>query len=281
MILNEVGYSDLAPLLHYIYHGEVQIHHSQINDFLRTATLLQIRGLAGGDKSEDQALGVPAPSSLVQNSTASSTTTSTTTTTTTKNGNGIEGSPPPLSTPTVSKSESPAPAGTPTPSQEDEDTPSTEAPAVKRPRLLNSVGSSEDSPPSPPNRNQSSPPTSIAPPHLPGLGAGLPPIPPHPVLPLPLSIPSSMSILPPVSSSLGLHRPPSISRSSPLSAAHIFPQTTTTQSEDTSDTCASDRSEDRTRHDHDIDDDHESSLEKMSGLANMATFKGLFYHINF
>ncbi|KAK3851498.1 hypothetical protein Pcinc_041862 [Petrolisthes cinctipes] len=57
IILNEVGYSELVTLLQYMYHGEVQIAHDQITDFLRTAKLLQVRGLAEAAAAESRSRG--------------------------------------------------------------------------------------------------------------------------------------------------------------------------------------------------------------------------------
>lgn len=266
-----MSYSELLPLLHYIYHGEVQVHHSQIGDFLRTARLLQVRGLAV-DKGNDS----PVPALQ----------------------DAFKGEPPPFPFPhpfmnsLIKPESSPAPG---TPSSQDNDEINSCSPALKRPRLINSLGSAESSPLSPPPRSDSSPPSSatITGHPLPGLPGGLPPLPPHPVLSLPLSLPSSLNAFHnSVSSSLGLPRPASVSQSvtsanSPstttpsghLSFASLppnLPPTSTAQSEDTNDTSNSDKSDDKNKNDQDGDEETESSLDKMTGLANMAAFKGKF-----
>jgi len=47
VILKDVSYEDILSLLSFMYVGEVYITKEQIQTFLQTAELLQIRGLAG------------------------------------------------------------------------------------------------------------------------------------------------------------------------------------------------------------------------------------------
>lgn len=46
VILRDVRAEDVESLLRFMYNGEVHIGHEQISDFLKTAQLLQVRGLA-------------------------------------------------------------------------------------------------------------------------------------------------------------------------------------------------------------------------------------------
>ncbi|XP_026469630.1 protein abrupt-like [Ctenocephalides felis] len=46
VILRDVRGEDMESLLRFMYHGEVHIGHEQLPDFLKTAQLLQVRGLA-------------------------------------------------------------------------------------------------------------------------------------------------------------------------------------------------------------------------------------------
>ncbi|XP_042237093.1 protein abrupt-like [Homarus americanus] len=236
-----------------MYHGEVQIVHDQIKDFLRTAKLLQIRGLAEAAAAESRS----------------------------------------RSTPDCRRDNGPVrEVPTPTPKVEliepEEESRPPDSPQVKRIKLSSSVGPVPPSSPSPRLSRGPSPPAPTPPiPSLPlsmanmASMAGLPTLPPMglPGASLPLSMPSSITALPPVTTA----HPSSIHHG--RSALHT-PTPTCQQpsfhglypgmpSEDTQDTMGSDRSEDRDKMRHDDDDyDHESTLEKMSGLANMAALKG-------
>lgn len=46
IILQNVTPSSLDSLLHFMYNGEVQVTHEVLTDFLRTAELLQVKGLS-------------------------------------------------------------------------------------------------------------------------------------------------------------------------------------------------------------------------------------------
>ncbi|XP_071529877.1 uncharacterized protein ab isoform X2 [Panulirus ornatus] len=264
IILNEVGYSELVTLLQYMYHGEVQIVHDQITDFLRTAKLLQIRGLAEAAKAESRARSPEG-----------------------RRENGPQQPPPPPPA-TVAAREAPTPTPKLDPVEPEEETRPPDSPQVKRIKLSSGVGAPPPSSPSPHLSGGPSPPAPTPPiPSLPlsmanmASMAGLPSLPPIglPGASLPLSLPSSITALPPVSTA----HPPSIHHGRP--SLHTSTPTSQQQppfpgmypgicSEDTQDTMGSDRSEDRDKSRHDDDDyDHENTLEKMSGLANMAALK--------
>ena len=237
-----------------MYRGEVQIAHDQIKDFLRTAKLLQIRGLAEA-AAESRSRSSPDCRS--------------------ENGREV-------------------PTPTPTPKTEpvdleDEGRPP-DSPQVKRIKLCSSVG---PPPPCSPSPHLSGGPSPHAPtPPIPNLPlsmanmasmAGLPSLPPMglPGASLPLSLPSSITALPPVTTAhpssihhgrSALHTPTHMSQQP--SFPGLYPGM---GSDDTQDTMGSDRSDDRDKSRHDEDDyDHENTLEKMSGLANMAALKGAF-----
>lgn len=57
VILRDVRSEDVESLLRFMYNGEVHIGHEQLSDFLKTAQLLQIRGLA--DVTGQQARAMP------------------------------------------------------------------------------------------------------------------------------------------------------------------------------------------------------------------------------
>lgn len=76
VILRDVRAEDVESLLRFMYNGEVHIGHEQLSDFLKTAQLLQVRGLA--DVTGPQTRGLPA-----------STTTTTTTSSTGTNSNSV------------------------------------------------------------------------------------------------------------------------------------------------------------------------------------------------
>ncbi|KAK3851497.1 hypothetical protein Pcinc_041861 [Petrolisthes cinctipes] len=115
--------------------------------------------------------------------------------------------------------------------------------------------------------------------------AGLPSLPPIglPGASLPLSLPSTITALPPASTAHPamhhhhgrppIHTPTHVNQQPPPPFPGLYP--CMGGSDDTQDTMGSDRSEDRdkTRHE-DEEYEHENTLEKMSGLANMAALKG-------
>ena len=47
VILKDVSYDDVSALLSFMYQGEVYITQDRLASFLRTAELLQVRGLTG------------------------------------------------------------------------------------------------------------------------------------------------------------------------------------------------------------------------------------------
>lgn len=49
VILQDVGYSALCGLLQFMYCGEVSVCQDELADFLKTAELLQVKGLTGND----------------------------------------------------------------------------------------------------------------------------------------------------------------------------------------------------------------------------------------
>lgn len=62
VILRDIRAEDVENLLRFMYNGEVHIGHEQLNDFLKTAQLLQVRGLA--DVNGPQPKSVPVPTNL-------------------------------------------------------------------------------------------------------------------------------------------------------------------------------------------------------------------------
>lgn len=252
IILNEVGYGELITLLQYMYHGEVQIAHDQIKDFLRTAKLLQVRGLAEAAAAESRSRSSPDCRS--------------------ENG----------------QREAPTPTPKTEPADLEEEGRPPDSPQVKRIKLCSSVGPPPPCSPSPHLSGGPSPPAPTPPiPSLPlsmanmASMAGLPSLPPIglPGASLPLSLPSSITALPPVTTAhpssihhgrSALHTPTHMSQQP--SFPGLYPGM---GSDDTQDTMGSDRSEERDKSRHDDDEyEHENTLEKMSGLANMAALKG-------
>ena len=51
VILDGTRADDLQILLHFMYRGEAYLHHDRINSVLRTAEVLQVKGLSEGPKS--------------------------------------------------------------------------------------------------------------------------------------------------------------------------------------------------------------------------------------
>lgn len=69
VILRDVASSDMESLLRFMYHGEVHVGQEQLAAFLKTAQMLQVRGLA--DVSSGAAAKIPqAPSSTGNNGSA-------------------------------------------------------------------------------------------------------------------------------------------------------------------------------------------------------------------
>lgn len=62
VILRDIRAEDVENLLRFMYNGEVHIGHEQLNDFLKTAQLLQVRGLA--DVNGPQPKSTPIPTNL-------------------------------------------------------------------------------------------------------------------------------------------------------------------------------------------------------------------------
>ncbi|GLV42750.1 bric a brac 2 [Carabus blaptoides fortunei] len=52
VILKDVGHSDLKDILEFMYLGEVNVLRENLTAFLKTAELLQVKGLTGDDSSE-------------------------------------------------------------------------------------------------------------------------------------------------------------------------------------------------------------------------------------
>lgn len=80
VILRDVRAEDVESLLRFMYNGEVHIGHEQISDFLKTAQLLQVRGLAdvtGPQSKHASATPLSNSSSTTTNSISSKLATST------------------------------------------------------------------------------------------------------------------------------------------------------------------------------------------------------------
>lgn len=71
VILRDIRAEDVESLLRFMYNGEVHIGHEQLSDFLKTAQLLQVRGLA--DVTGPQSKGLPLSTSLIPESNTPST----------------------------------------------------------------------------------------------------------------------------------------------------------------------------------------------------------------
>ncbi|ODM99743.1 Broad-complex core protein isoforms 1/2/3/4/5 [Orchesella cincta] len=54
VVLTGVKFKDLKNILHFIYHGEVNVGNAELNHFLQAAEVLQIEGLAGGVENNQQ-----------------------------------------------------------------------------------------------------------------------------------------------------------------------------------------------------------------------------------
>lgn len=62
VILRDVASSDMESLLRFMYHGEVHVGQEQLAAFLKTAQMLQVRGLADVNSGAATAK-IPPPSS--------------------------------------------------------------------------------------------------------------------------------------------------------------------------------------------------------------------------
>lgn len=71
VILRDIRAEDVESLLRFMYNGEVHIGHEQLSDFLKTAQLLQVRGLA--DVTGPQSKGLSMSTSLTSETNTSST----------------------------------------------------------------------------------------------------------------------------------------------------------------------------------------------------------------
>lgn len=58
MILRDVKRKDIEALLRFMYNGEVNIGQEQLKDFLKTAQMLQVRGLADVPERDSQRLSM-------------------------------------------------------------------------------------------------------------------------------------------------------------------------------------------------------------------------------
>jgi hypothetical protein len=54
VILRDVKEKDMESLLRFMYNGEVHIGQEQLSDFLKTAQMLQVRGLADVPTKDNQ-----------------------------------------------------------------------------------------------------------------------------------------------------------------------------------------------------------------------------------
>ncbi|XP_046736674.1 protein abrupt-like isoform X6 [Diprion similis] len=70
VILRDVASSDMESLLRFMYHGEVHVGQEQLTAFLKTAQMLQVRGLADVNSG---ATKIPPPSSSANNGSAPTT----------------------------------------------------------------------------------------------------------------------------------------------------------------------------------------------------------------
>ena len=50
VFLKDVSFSNLSSILDFMYHGEVNVSHTELATFLKTAEALRVRGLAEDDK---------------------------------------------------------------------------------------------------------------------------------------------------------------------------------------------------------------------------------------
>ncbi|XP_076388474.1 focal adhesion protein tensin isoform X24 [Megachile rotundata] len=73
VILRDVASSDMESLLRFMYHGEVHVGQEQLAAFLKTAQMLQVRGLADVNSGAATAKIPPPPSSAGNNGSAPAT----------------------------------------------------------------------------------------------------------------------------------------------------------------------------------------------------------------
>ncbi|XP_043227319.1 broad-complex core protein isoforms 1/2/3/4/5-like isoform X6 [Amphibalanus amphitrite] len=60
--LKDTSYPDLAAVVEFVYKGEVNVLQSQLGSFLKTAEMLQVKGLSGDD--DDDGPGRPTPTAV-------------------------------------------------------------------------------------------------------------------------------------------------------------------------------------------------------------------------
>ncbi|KAJ8866621.1 hypothetical protein PR048_032481 [Dryococelus australis] len=54
VILKDVGHKELEDILEFMYRGEVNVRQDDLTEFLKTAEMLQVKGLTGDDSNSDQ-----------------------------------------------------------------------------------------------------------------------------------------------------------------------------------------------------------------------------------
>ncbi|XP_063227986.1 modifier of mdg4-like isoform X7 [Bacillus rossius redtenbacheri] len=64
VILKDVGHKELEDILEFMYRGEVNVRQDDLTEFLKTAEMLQVKGLTGDESNSDQqgSSQVPPPS---------------------------------------------------------------------------------------------------------------------------------------------------------------------------------------------------------------------------
>ena len=55
--LKDTSYPDLAAVVEFVYKGEVNVLQSQLATFLKTAEMLQVKGLSGDDDDDGVSVG--------------------------------------------------------------------------------------------------------------------------------------------------------------------------------------------------------------------------------
>ncbi|XP_037076928.1 broad-complex core protein isoforms 1/2/3/4/5-like, partial [Pollicipes pollicipes] len=58
--LKDTSYVDIAAVIEFVYKGEVNVLQSQLGSFLKTAEMLQVKGLSGDDDDEQVPRSQPA-----------------------------------------------------------------------------------------------------------------------------------------------------------------------------------------------------------------------------
>ncbi|KAJ9578859.1 hypothetical protein L9F63_004918 [Diploptera punctata] len=67
VILKDVDHKELVAILQFMYQGEVNVRQEELATFLKTAEMLQIKGLTGENyPSEDECTSIPAPQAVVR-----------------------------------------------------------------------------------------------------------------------------------------------------------------------------------------------------------------------